>query len=70
MYIQHIEQHPQDHQATTFQLTESKDNAWFWKTEGEAAHAIEVWKQSGAAGGDFHVEARPQGGFLISCEQC
>jgi hypothetical protein len=72
VYIQEITQHPKTEQPTALKFTDSREDAWFWKTEGDAERAISIWETPDRAPvgcTDFRVESRPQGGFVISCDR-
>ena len=66
-YIHQVVQHAEEKRPTTFEMSESINDAWFWKTQEDAEGALDLW--GGISGcTDVRVEPRPQAGFVISCD--
>jgi hypothetical protein len=77
LFIYEITYRWNENQPPRYDFTASAESSWSWKTKEQANSARRLIEQDGIAimsplgptlyCEDYRIEARPQGGFSISC---
>lgn len=79
LYIYKITQCAEEQKPFTYDFTKTIESAWVWTTREQAERTrrsieetggitVSIPFQPGVSCTDFRVEAKPQGGFAMSCE--